>query len=283
MDRSEGTGLGIAILGHLLLFGALSLSLLATQDLPKIKEQPIEVALVDDVAIESAAPAASPAPAPAVEEPAPVVAAPPEPPVVKPEPPKPVPLPKVEPVPPPKPVAVKPLPKPAPAKPAPPKPLVKAAPPKPTKPAEKAVGPRRPFALPSDIAGNAQSESGKSQTTKPSPKADTGIRAQKTAAQWEASFIQSVLRKIQPYWKAPTGADAELLKTNLLIKLNRDGTIASVTVAGQTGATDSNQNLKALHAERAIKAVQRAHSFELPDELYDIWQTLGPITFDKKL
>ena len=51
MDRSEGTGLGIAILGHVLLFGALSLSLLAKPDLPKIKEEPIEVALVDDVAL----------------------------------------------------------------------------------------------------------------------------------------------------------------------------------------------------------------------------------------
>jgi outer membrane biosynthesis protein TonB len=278
MDRSEGAGLGVAIFGHVLLFAALSLSLLAKRDLPKIEREPIEVALVEDVAKESAAPAPSPAPAPSAEAPAPVIAAPP----VTPEP-LPKPLPKVEPTPPPKPVAIKPIPKPLPVKPVPPKPVAKATPPKPTKPVEKAGGVRRPLSLSTDVAGKAQSETGKSNTPKPSPKPDAGIRAQKTAAQWEASFIQSVLRKITPYWKAPTGADAELLKTNLLIKLNRDGTVASVSVVGQTGLTDSNQNLKALHAERAIKAVQRAHAFELPDELYDIWQTLGPITFDKKL
>jgi outer membrane biosynthesis protein TonB len=105
----------------------------------------------------------------------------------------------------------------------------------------------------------------------------------RTKAQWEAKFIQDILAKIKPFWIAPTGADAELLKTQVEIKLNRDGTIASVRVIAQTGVTDSNQNLKGIHAERAIRAVRRAGSFTLPDELYDVWQTLGPITFDKRL
>lgn len=301
MDRSYSTGIGLALIGHVLLFGALSLTLFKPKPLPKLEVTPVEVSLVDEVALQSSAPDLTPAPAPAPADSAPEPA--PEPafePDISPTPPEPVIVPEPRPTPP-KPVAKPvPLPKPV-AKPQPPKPvtLPKPTPPKPVtaKPAAKPVAkpstkpattppatkPRKPgISLDSSIIGNAKSESGRSATQ--TPATNGGMRAQKTVAQWEASFIQSVLRKIQPFWKAPTGADAELLKTNLLIRLNRDGSVASVSVASQTGVTDSNQNLKALHAERAIKAVQRAGRFDgLPDELYDIWQTLGPITFDKKL
>lgn len=316
MDRTETTGLGIAVVGHLALFGLLALGLLAPKDLPKIDNPPVEVTLIEESAVQSSAPDLTPAeaPAPAEGAPEPAVAepvAPPDPaplpepvPVPAPQPkpaPKPTPAPKPVPKPIPKPVPPKPapakpaLPKPAPPKPAPAKPApAKPTPAKPAKPAVSKPAPAKPattkagtqtkrpgLSLDSTILGNARNEGGRSAT--PAPATSGGMRAQKTAAQWEASFIQSVLKKIQPHWKAPTGPDAELLKSNLLIRLNKDGSVASVSVQSQTGTTDSNQNLKPIHAERAIKAVQRAGRFDLPPELYDIWQTLGPITFDKKL
>jgi hypothetical protein len=103
----------------------------------------------------------------------------------------------------------------------------------------------------------------------------------RAAAQLEASFIQALFVKIKRYWRAPTGVDAELLRSNLVVTLNRDGTIGSVTVVSQSGENENNANLKALHAERAVSAVRRAAPFELPPEHYAIWQSLGPITFDK--
>lgn len=295
MERADTAGFALAIVAHAALFGALSLSLLVPKPLPKIENDPIEVSLVDEVAMESAAPDRTPAPAPApvAGDVQPSFAEPDPAPLPEPTPPAPQPVAKPVPTPQkpaqPKPVPPKPAPpkaspaKPASAKPAPAKPPASKPAQAKTPAAKPGVQTRRPgLALDPSIVGNARNERG--QSAKPTPAADGGMRAQKTAAQWEASFIQSVLRKIQPYWKAPTGPDAQLLKSNLMIRLNRDGTVASVTVASQTGETDSNRNLKALHAERATKAVQRAGRFEgLPDELYDIWQTLGPITFDKKL
>ncbi|MES3084386.1 cell envelope biogenesis protein TolA [Sphingomonas faeni] len=148
MDRSEKIGLGVAVVGHVLLFGALSLGFLGAPELPKkIEQQPIDVSLVPDVALEATAPQSVETPAESVapDEGAPEDAAPPAPEEADPEP-KPDPVP---PAPQPKPAPPKPAPKPQPApepkpqpkpKPAPPKPVAKPAPvPKPVvKPQPKA-------------------------------------------------------------------------------------------------------------------------------------------------
>ena len=148
MDRSEKFGLGVAVVGHVLLFGALSLGFLGAPELPnKIEQQPIDVSLVPDVALEATAPQSVETPAESVapDEGAPEDAAPPAPEEADPEP-KPDPVP---PAPQPKPAPPKPAPKPQPTpepkpqpkpKPAPPKPVAKPAPvPKPVvKPQPKA-------------------------------------------------------------------------------------------------------------------------------------------------
>ncbi len=136
MDRSEKIGLGVAVVGHVLLFGALSLGFLGAPELPKkIEQQPIDVSLVPDVALEATAPQSVETLAESVapDEGAPEDAAPPAPEEAEPEP-KPDPVP---PAPQPKPAPPKPAPKPQPApepkpqpkpKPAPPKPVAKPAP-----------------------------------------------------------------------------------------------------------------------------------------------------------
>ena len=78
MDRAERTGLGLALAGHALLFGTLSLNLLRPPALPRLETSPVEVSLVDEVALQSTAPAPAPEaalPAPEiVEAPAPAPA-----------------------------------------------------------------------------------------------------------------------------------------------------------------------------------------------------------------
>ena len=85
MDRAERTGFGIALAAHAALFAALSLNLLRPPELPKIESDPIEVSLVDKVALEATAPepvAAAPASAAQEVQPEPEQATPP--PVVQP-------------------------------------------------------------------------------------------------------------------------------------------------------------------------------------------------------
>src|SRR3546814_1062069 len=60
MDRAEKTGLGIAIAGHVVLFGLLSVGFLATPNPMSLKSSPMDVALTDDIGLESSAPTITP-------------------------------------------------------------------------------------------------------------------------------------------------------------------------------------------------------------------------------
>lgn len=279
MDRADQTGLGVAVIGHALLFGALSFSLL--RPVPKLPplNPPIEVALVDAESLTTAAPDAVREASPPPDKSAAPAAAPPAPP-------EPVAAP-----PPPKPAAAPPQPKPAPKAPAKaadkptPKPAQKIAAAPPKKATAAATQPRssRLGGLGAELSQAATKENERPGTGRGTSEKGSGTPSAKTAAQLEASFIQAMFAKLRKYWRAPTGVDAELLKTNLVVTLNRDGSIGSITVVSQSGDNENNANLKALHAERAVNAVRRAAPFELPPEHYAIWQSLGPITFDKRL
>ncbi|MGC5799961.1 cell envelope biogenesis protein TolA [Sphingomonas sp. NFX23] len=211
MDRSEKIGLGVAVVGHVLLFGALSLGFLAAPELPKkIEQQPIDVSLVPDVALEATAPQSAETPAQSIapDEGAPEDAAPPAPEEAEPEP-KPDPVP---PAPQPKPTPPKPAPKPQPApepkpqpkpKPAPPKPVAKPAPvpkpvvkpqPKPEKaPPAKAApaksAPTKAAAKPSAAPAKTSSSASSSKSAKPSSTKGSGSTAEAKASRPRGSRL----------------------------------------------------------------------------------------------
>ncbi len=300
MDRSEQAGLGVAIVGHLVLFAALSVSLLQPPELPKIVNPPVEVELVDEISLKTTAPkpamAPAPAPAPApVPTPEPV---PPEPmappppltplPTPKPAPApiaKPTPAPVAKPVP--KPVPVKAIPaKPAPANPAPTKPAPTR--PAPVKPAlAKPQMPRAPGLSRNILAGIGDAPS-KSTTTAPTRSvvtapAPTAQVAQEAGPAVKAAIAAEIRRQLKPHWKSPTGADVELLKTTLVVHLNKDGSISGTPeLLLQTGVNDSNRAQARLHVDQAIKAVRLAAPFQLPVAYYDAWKEIRP-NFDKGL
>jgi len=297
MDRAEATGLGVAAAGHLALLAALSLGFAATR-LPPPRSEPIEVSFVDEVAPQSTAPSAE-APAPRlaevegppeaapeaappltqpVAEPAPVPPAPPQP-----APPPPAPSPRPAPRQPaaaPAPTATKPAPRPAPQKPSPPKATAPAparqAPPK----AAAAPAPAKPAAarptgrLSGLLAGLADRDTPSRATAPAAAEASPAVRA---------SLGAEVRRQLKPHWKAPTGADAELLRTELSISLARDGSVTRVEVLRTTGQTASNKPQVKLHQEQAVRAVRLASPFRLPAEYYDSWKLLSPIGFDRRL
>ena len=301
MERAEKIGLGVATAGHVLLFGLLSAGFLATPNPLKLKTPPMEVSMVDEVALQSTAPQISTAPPPpsiAPEpEPAPEpVPAPPQPAPPQPAPPKPQPQPA-----PPKAVA-KPAPeKPAPAKkevakakpkPAPEKPVpaAKSTPAKPTpaktapakadaKPAATASA--KPSAKPATKADAPARASGQGKADKPKGSLlgndflkgiDTSADAPRrppapepAAAMGPAqkSALDAELRRqLKPHWRPPSGADADQLVTLLEVRLDRNGAvIGTPQIIDQLGVTASNRPQAQLHAERAIQAVKLASPF----------------------
>jgi outer membrane biosynthesis protein TonB len=281
IDRAERAGFGVAAAGHLLLFGVLSAGWFASPPPLQLKRQPVEVELVDETGLESGAPQIS-TEAPAAkraELEGPIEAAPPIPapvpePVLVPPPPKAAAVPAPAPAPVPKP-AKQPAPKAAPT------PAKAAAKPTPAKPAAKPAAksaPKQASAARGRLDGLLEGIS-----DKPSESRSTAPRASVATPAVQASLRSAVLRQLKPHWKAPTGADAELLRTELSITLARDGTVTDIEVLGQTGITASNRAQAKLHQEQAIKAVRLASPFELPAAYYDTWKILSPIGFDKRL
>lgn len=186
MDRTEKIGLGVAIVGHAVLFGLLSVGFLATPEPVKLQQQPIEISLVPDVALEATAPQSVTPPAESIapDVGAPEDAAPPEPqeaePEPKPAPPPPAPAPEPQP-----------KPKPAPAKPTPAKPEPKPEPkpvPKPT-PAPKPKPVQKPIPAKPTPAKPAPAKPAPAKTAAPAKAAPA-----KSAAKPSASTSKSPSR-----------------------------------------------------------------------------------------
>ena len=300
MDRAEAAGLGVAVAGHGLLLAVLSLGF-ANAVQPPIVNPPMEVSLVEDAALVSSAPAPAeaepapklaevegpvePAPPPPLPEPAPL----PQPQAIEPVPaPKPVeqprpkavaPAPTPKPKPAPRPIppkAVPPKAAPAPARPAPAKAKAapQQAPTKATAPASSAKAAARPTGRLSGIlSGISERENQSRSETPPAAKASAAV---------QSSLGAEVRRQLKPHWKSPTGADAELLRTELSVSLAPSGAVTDVDVVRTTGQTDSNRPQVRLHQEQAIRAARLASPFRLPPEFYEAWKVIRP-TFDKRL
>ncbi|MEM1050743.1 MAG: TonB C-terminal domain-containing protein [Pseudomonadota bacterium] len=113
---------------------------------------------------------------------------------------------------------------------------------------------------------------------------ETRIPANQIGRSARASLQQAINRQLRPYWEAPSGLDAEQLVTVLAFRLNEDGSLnGRPRVVSQSGITDSNRPQAGLHAERAIRAVQRAAPFDLPDEYYNAWKNIREWRFDRRL
>lgn len=295
LSREERLGLGIAAAAHV----ALGLALyFQTQDKPTALPTPerMTVSLASEVSLQSTspnpsaeaqaaiAPVLAPEPAPAPEpvpapDPVPTQAPKPEP--------RPVPQPTrtvTRPTPAPQPTA-RPTAKPKPA----PSPSAKpTAQPKPSPSAKPSAQPtKRPTPTPTQTRSGGGSRIGADFLEGTSGGERTNSRGTPAAtfgAAEAASLMQAISREIKPHWSAPQGVDAEKLVTVLSFELNPDGSLKGTPrVVSQSGITDSNRPQASLHAERAIRAVQLAAPFDLPDEFYDKWKRVSQLRFDRRL
>jgi outer membrane biosynthesis protein TonB len=298
MDRAEAQGFGVALAGHGVLLAALSLGLANVRQ-PPIMADPMEVSIVQEVALTSAVPRPvvdppaptiapelgppeEPAPAPVIE---PVPAPPlPAPPVAKPEP-KPVPKPKPEPV---KAAPAKPAPvEPARAKPAPPK--AEAAKPRPKAAATKAeVAKAQPKPAPAKPQpAKAASGSGKAEQARgsllgkdflkglgsdPAParaQQPTGAVMSPVAM---SGIVAAIKRQIQPCAdrQVDPGPGANRIEVKINLRLNRDGSLAArPRVVSTAGVDDENSRYEKRVTDLAIAAFTGCAPLrDLPDELY---------------
>lgn len=261
MERAEKIGLGVAAGGHVALIGVLSFSLIGGPD-DSFKPKPIEVMIADEVGLESAAP--DPAKLPPATSVAPQLGPPDPAELTQPDPAELTELPDVRPTPARDRPAARPKPEPKVA--AREKPKTKA-PPKP-KPADKPKGSR----LGKDFL--------KGVTDTASTSRNQNIAAEKASPAAVASLERELYRLIKQRWRPPTGADAELLRTKVTARLDRNGQIVGTPTATTTGITASNRSQVAIHKERAIAAVRLAAPYTtFPEKFYDEWKVIEPVLY----
>ena len=277
MDRSDQIGLGAALLLHIGLFGALSVSLLSRSTPTPPPPPSVDVSLVEDIGLQSSAPKAvvEPAPSQAPDPGPPEDAAPPPPQPQKatPEPPapKPAPVAVAKPAPPkPREVATA-----APAKPVKPaKPVTKPAPEVPSKPSAKpgagtqlaSVKPRpRGSRLSDDIVAGL--------TDKPSPSkvvAPVGVVIDAKAL---AGIQDAIRRQIQPCADRLSNAgipeEAKRIVIKFNLRLNPDGNLASrPTVLSRLNTDSETERYAQQIADLGIAAFKQCAPLKLPPEFY---------------
>ena len=112
---------------------------------------------------------------------------------------------------------------------------------------------------------------------------DRGSPAATFGAAERAALASAITRELRPHWSAPSGVDVDQLVSVVSWRLNRDGSLrGQPRCASQRGINDSNRPQASLHCERAIRAVQLAAPFNLPEQFYDRWNNLE-WDFDRRL
>ncbi len=314
MERGEKVALGIAVAGHVVLFGLLSVGFLATPNPDKLTSTPIEVSLAEDIALEQASPnpiaEAAPSVAPEQGPPEDAAAAEPAPPEPAPEPqpqpapapprPAPEPAPRVakpapapSPVPQPKPQPRKPTPaaepKPAPAKATPAKPApARSAPSTPAKPAATKATGKSPTATASRPRGSRLGDDFlKGLSDRDTPSKVEAAPAAKMGAQAAADIGSAILRQVQPCAnrQVTPGPGAERIRVAINLKLNRDGSLAArPRVVGHSGVDDDNSRYVARVDDLAIATFVGCSPLRgLPAELYDVQNGWSSFTLRYKL
>lgn len=263
LRREERIGLGIAVVLHLALAASFLAQPSKREVLPPAPKMTVN--LTTDVGLEATAPDPVPASAAAIAptlapEPAPVA----EPaPAVQPlpEPPRPKPVERT---------VARPAPKPSPVSTEP-----RRRPDAPSKTERSTPRPAGGSRIGADFLPGA----GDSTTTR-----ETRVPASQIGASARASLLQAISNRIRPRWQPPSGPEVDEITTYLRFRLNPDGSLAGPpSFVRQTGVNDVNRAQADRHRELAIRAVQLAAPFDLPEEYYEAWKVVGPLGFNLEL
>ncbi|MEM7666434.1 MAG: energy transducer TonB [Pseudomonadota bacterium] len=113
---------------------------------------------------------------------------------------------------------------------------------------------------------------------------DTGAPAATFGRTERAALTSAITRQLRRHWSAPQGVDAEKLVSVVSWQLNRDGSLKGrpSCQTRSSSITASNRPQASLHCERAIRAVQLAAPFNLPEPFYSRWDDLE-WQFDRRL
>lgn len=112
---------------------------------------------------------------------------------------------------------------------------------------------------------------------------ETRVPASQIGASAKASLLQALSRQLKPHWSPPDGPDVDKIVSVVSFSLSPDGSLSGKPrLRSQSGVNATNRAQADRHAEQAVRAVQLAAPFDLPDQFYEGWKR-ATISFDWKL
>ncbi|MEQ1689626.1 MAG: hypothetical protein ABL874_13720 [Sphingopyxis sp.] len=264
LDKTEATGLSVAIAAHILLFALLSFQL--SHPDPHFDNPPMAVEIIAEAAPVATAPEISDAPPAArLGDPDSDEAEVP--------PPRPV----VEPPKPPKPAVREPVRPPRPSPSAPPQrrvvPTPERTPARQTSAQQRSA--TRPVRDPRPSGALDGIAAGVARDARPNARSPVPPAAQSAAA-IRADIRVSINAEVRRPWNEGrcrlSGVDIERLNTHVVFNLTQSGGLERIVSVTTTGMTESNRPQLALFEECARRAIQAAAPFNLPAEHYDYWR-----------
>ncbi len=252
IDRSEIGGVALALVGHVALFGLLSLGLVTATAPLVVPSQPIEVTLTDQVALVSGAPDPSKE-APAARK-SPVEA--PIEPDSAPAPVDPAPPAKAQPTPP---------------KDAIPDPSLRR---RPDKPAPTQQANAKPGKRPVTPSGRLDGLDLNAPSDRPSASTSTKAQASTMTAAAASNIGSLIVQRTQPCAdrQVSPAPEASRIRVTVTLRLNRDGSLAGpLTITGHDNVDDSNRRY-VTRVDDAVRAIFAGCSplRGLPADLYDV-------------
>jgi hypothetical protein len=98
-----------------------------------------------------------------------------------------------------------------------------------------------------------------------------------------ASLIDALKSQIDRCWSPPVGApNPNDLVVSFDLRLNRDGTVASLAQLGETVARATASTYTQASVLAASRAIYQCQPYRLPQETYTQWQEVNPLRFDPR-
>ena len=149
------------------------------------------------------------------------------------------------------------------------------------KPVEKPAEPKKTASVNFDALLNKLTTPEKPvKNARPAERAIAGIGSGNAMT---ANIADALKSQIYRCWSPPTGApDARDLVVDYALRLNPDGTVASLQLTpGTQMAAASNAYTRAA-AEAASRAIYQCQPYRLPAERYNVWREINPLRFDPR-
>ncbi len=98
-----------------------------------------------------------------------------------------------------------------------------------------------------------------------------------------ANIADALKSQIYRCWSPPTGApDARDLVVDYALRLNQDGTVASLQMTPGTQVAAASNAYTRAASEAASRAIYQCQPYRLPLDRYNVWREINPLRFDPR-